>query len=138
VRRLELGRIRICKRCGRAAAELRDEAGASIVVRLDPVRARELSQPSQEVRSLTDLVLAALAAVGAAASEVVLDVADDRLRALLSLVRGGEPDVVGCTAEEGVALAVRGGLRLYATEEAFAHAAAGAAERQGGGSDTVH
>jgi len=51
-------------------------------------------------------------------------VAEGRLRALLSFVRPEGADVVGCTAEEGVALAIRGELRLYATDEALAHAAA--------------
>ena len=92
---------------------------------------------SGEVRSFTDLVLAELAAAGVEAREVVLDVADGRLRALLSFVRADEPDVVGCTAEEGVALALRGGLRLYATDEGLAHAVADR-PKPAGGPETVH
>src|SRR5436309_8876422 len=112
VKRLELVRIRVCNRCGRGGAELRGEDAERLVVPLDPVRARQLAGGGREedVRSFTDLVLEQLAAAGVEAREVVLDVAEGRLRALFSFVRTGETDVVGCTAEEGVALALRGGL----------------------------
>jgi hypothetical protein len=139
VKRLELARIRVCGRCGRGGAELRGENDERLVVPLDAVRARQLADAgrSEDVRSLTDLVLAELAAAGVEAREVVLDVADGRLRAFLSFVRADEPDVVGCTAEEGVALALRGGLRLYATDEALAHAVADR-PKPAGGPETVH
>jgi len=146
VKRLELARIRVCNRCGRGGAELRGEDGERLVIPLDPGRARELADANgaDDVRSLTELLLEQLAAGGLAASEVVLDVADGRLRALLSFVRASEPDVVGCTPEEGIALAVRGGLKIYATDEALAHATAGGSaakqDRHGGtgGPDTIH
>ena len=139
VKRLELVRIRVCNRCGRGGAELRGEDGERLVVPLDPVRTRQLADAGREedVRSFTDLVLEQLAAAGVEAREVVLDVADGRLRALLSFVHADETDVVGCTADEGVALALRGGLRLYATDEALAHAAADR-PKAAGGPDTVH
>jgi hypothetical protein len=139
VKRLELVRIRVCNRCGRGGAELRAEDGERLVVPLDPVRARQLADAGREedVRSFTDFVLADLAAGGVAAREVVLDVDGGRLRALLSFVRDDETDVVGCTAEEGVALALRGGLRLYATDEALAHAL-GDRPKPAGGPETVH
>ena len=139
MKRLELVRIRVCSRCGRGGAELRGEDHERLVVPLDAVRARQLADASrsEDVRSFTDLVLAELAAANIEAREVVLDVADGRLRALLSFVRADEPDVVGCTAEEGVALALRGGLRLYATDEALAHAAADR-PKAARGPDTVH
>jgi len=126
VKRLELVRVRVCRRCGRGTAELQGDDGRNIAVRLDPERARELSDAGEPdgVGSLTDLVLARLPAGGLPFREVVLDVAGGHLRALVS-VGDGEPEVVGCTAEEGVALAVRGGLALYATDEALAHGAAG-------------
>jgi hypothetical protein len=141
VRRLEVVRIRVCSRCGRGGAELCAEDGGTFVVPLDPVRARQLSSGTADVRPLAELALEQLAARGLDAREVVIDVADGRLRGLLSLVKGDESDVVGCTAEEGVELAIRGGLKLYASDEALAHAAARAAgpERQGGrGGDTLH
>jgi hypothetical protein len=145
VTRLEVAAIRVCGRCGRGVAELRSGDGATLGIRLDPVRARELGRPAlpNDVRSLTDLVLERLRAGDRAPGEVVLDVADGRLRALLSLVGEGDAgDVVACTAEEGVALAVRGPLALYATAEAMALAVAGAGrpEPHGGGSgpETVH
>ena len=139
VKRLGLVRIRVCSRCGRGGAELRGEDGERLVVPLDAVRARQLAGGGREedVRSFTDLVLEQLAAAGVEAREVVLDVAEGRLRALFSFVRTGETDVVGCTAEEGVALALRGGLRLYATAEALAHAAVDK-PKAARGPDTVH
>ena len=144
MKRLELVRVRLCQRCGRGRAELRCEDGRALTVPLDPARARELSdaRPVDDVRPFADLALAELGAAGLVASEVVLDVAHGHLRALVSLVRGGEPEVVACTAQEGVGLAVRGALRLYATDEALAHAAPRPDEHEGpsgpGGSETLH
>jgi hypothetical protein len=142
VKRLELARIRVCGRCGRGGAELRGADCEKLVVPLDAVRARQLSEAGRDDdRSLTELVLEQLAASGAVASEVVLDASDGRLCAFLSLVRpeDAEPEVVACTAEEGVALAIRGALKLYATEEALAQAARSAKPERGtGGSDTIH
>jgi hypothetical protein len=137
VKRLELTRIRVCGRCGRGAADLHTADGDRLVVPLDPVRARELSvaEASDDLRSLTDFVLERLGSrrIG----EVVLDVARGRLHALLSLAGGEDSEVLACTAEEGVALAIRGSLRLYATEDALAHGAASKPARHGG-PDTVH
>lgn len=140
VKRLELERIRVCQRCGRGGAELRGQDGASLVVPLDAVWTRELTRTTDddEVHSLTELVLEQLEAAGRQPGEVVLDLADGRLRALLSFDRDGDPDVVTCTAEEGVALVVRGGLRLYATDEVLAHGCHRIGKQHGGGPDTVH
>jgi len=142
VKRLELARLRVCGRCGKGAAELGSPDGDRVVVPLDAVRARQLSggDPSEDLRSLTDFVLERLGPrrIG----EIVLDVEDGRLRALLSLLGEGDrarPEILACTAEEGVALAIRGGLRLYATDEALAHAAARSSRApRHGGPDTVH
>jgi hypothetical protein len=142
VKRLELTRLRVCQRCGRGGAELRSADGELIVVPLDAVRARQLRDAEGDVHTLTELVLQQLRAGGGAPAEVVLDVVSGKLHALFSLVRGEEHDVIDCTADEGVALALRGGLTLYATDEALAHAAArsGKAERHGGpqGPGTLH
>lgn len=141
VKRLELERVRVCQRCGRGHAELRSDDGATLVVSLDATRTRQLARPAddEDVRSLTDLMLEQLEAAGRQPGEVVLDVADGRLRALLSFDRDGEPDVVACTAEEGVALVARGGLRLYATDDALAHGESRSAKHdRDGGSGTVH
>ena len=143
VTRLELVRIRQCARCGRGGAELRSEDGAVLVVPLDATRTRELAGdgPVDGLHSLTDLVLEQPDAVGTLPREIVLDLADGRLRALLSFECGGEGDVVACTADEGVALAMRGDLSLYATDEAVAHAAEEKRpDRDGGagGSETIH
>jgi len=144
MKRLELVRVRVCERCGRGRAELRSEDGKTLTVTLDPVRAREISdpRPADEVRTLADLVLVELGAAGLSASEVVLDVAHGHLRALVSWLRRGEPEVVACTAEEGVGLVVRGALRLFATEEALAQASpardAHDGPRGSGGPETLH
>jgi hypothetical protein len=138
MKRLELARVRTCQRCGRGRAELESEDGTLLRVPLDPIRVRELARPPEpdDVRPLADLVLAEL---GATVREVVIDCIDGQLRALLSFVREGEPDVVACTAQEGIGLAVRGGLRLYATEEALTHGRAEPDSRaRGGGPDTLH
>jgi len=142
VERLELTRIRVCDRCGRGSAELRAPSGATVVVTLDPVRARQLrDRKADDGRTLTDVALEAIQASGAAVSEVVLDVSAERLGGLVSLVRDGDSNVVACTAEEAVALAVRGGIRIYATAEALAHASARsakAAPNGGAGGETIH
>jgi len=108
-------------------------------VTLDPVRARQLRDPkTDDGRTLTDVALAALAASGASVSEVVLDVSAGRLGGLVSLVHDGESEVVACTAEEAVALVVRGDLRIYATDEALAYASARPTKAGAGGSETMH
>jgi len=145
VTRLELSRIRVCRRCGRGGAELRGPDGTVIVIPLDGARARELRDGTgtgtgADVPSWVDVVLGLLGAAGRDPRDVVLDVADDRLRGLVSLGTAGEPEVVGCTPEEGVTLALRAGLKLYATDEAIAHAAArsGRGEGHGEPGDTLH
>ena len=143
MKRLELVRVRICARCGRGGAELKRDDGETLVVPLDPAHARRLAgTDGDDVRPLVDVVLAGLASAGLTPAEVVLDAAAGGLRALVSLVRAGEPEVVDCPAGEGIALAVRGGLKLYATDEALAHVAARAGHpehhRGTGGSDTLH
>jgi len=76
------------------------------------------------MRWLIDVVLAQLKASGCVIREVVLDVVDETMRAFVTLARDddadGEPEVVACTAEEGVAIAIRGGHRIFATDEALA------------------
>jgi hypothetical protein len=144
VKRLELVRVRICAKCGRAAADLRTGDGDALTVALDPLRARHIrgEAPSDDVEPLVDHVLASLRRDGGNPQDVVLDLCDGRLRALLSSRRGEEHQVIACTAEEGLALAVRGGVKLYATEEALAGASARVGtpdHRSGGrGPDTVH
>ena len=53
----------------------------------------------------------------------MFDVDGGTLRALVSSRRGGELDVVACTPQEGLDLASRAGVPLYATDEALTHAA---------------
>jgi hypothetical protein len=146
VRRLALVRIRVCTRCGRGGAELKAEDGARLVVRLEPARAVELraASRSDEMRWLIDVVMAQLQANGLGVREVVLDVVDDTMRAFLTLARdedaSADSEVVACTPEEGVAIAIRGGLRLFATDEALAPARRATEPRdQGGaGGGTLH
>jgi hypothetical protein len=120
VKRIELKGVRVCSRCGRGRAELESTDGERLEVPLDAPRARELSGERDEVRSLATFVLDQVATSGAEPGEVVLDVGPSGLRALLSLLRNGEAEVIGCTAQEGVELAVRGDLSLYATDQALA------------------
>ena len=129
VTRLELKRVRVCSRCGRGRAELESAHGDRLEVRLDPPRARELSGQTDEVQSLAAFMLAQLAADGAELGEVVLDQGPAGLRALLSVVRRGASDIVSCTAQEGIEIAVKAELRLYATDEAFARAGDRPADR---------
>jgi hypothetical protein len=125
VKRLELGDVRICRRCGRGRASLITVDGESISIPLDPARARVLGRPTTEadVPWLVALVLDRTARDGRALEEVVLDVDGGTLRALVSSRRDGELDVVACTPQEGLDLASRAGVPLYATDEALAHAA---------------
>lgn len=142
VKRLELARLRVCGRCGRGGAELRGTEGEKLVVTIDSVHVRQLRNEETDVPALADVLLAQLHAPNASLREVVLDVAHGRLRALVSVQRGDEADVSECPAGEGVVLAVRGELRLYATDEALAFGAARAARavRRGGdgGTETLH
>jgi len=137
VKRLELVRIRSCRKCGRTAAELKCDDGVAVVVPIDAHRARELAdgRTPDALESLTGLLLAQLRAAGRRPSEVVLDVLDGRLRGVLAFA---DDEVVGCTAEEAVALAVRAPLPLFATDDAVAHATARAARGTHPGGDTVH
>jgi hypothetical protein len=140
VTRLELERIRVCDRCGRGKADLRGEGQERLSVTLDPERARELTrqQAEDDLRTLTDVVLERLQAGGVVPREVVLDVVDGRLRGLLTLARGDDSDVITCTPGEGIALVVRAGLKLYASEEALAHATSRPSARDKRGPETVH
>jgi hypothetical protein len=120
VRRLELKRVRVCSRCGRGRAELEGTDGERLEVVLDAPRARDLAGQRDDVRSLASFVLAQAAESQTTFGQVILDDGPVGLRALLSVTRAGESDVVACTAQEGVELAVRAGLAVYATEEALA------------------
>ena len=136
VKPLDLVHIRVCGRCCRGGAEFRTADGDKVAVPLDAIRTRQLSEAddARDVRSFTEVVLEALATAKIAVSEVVLDLSDGRLGALVSLAGPEEPEVVRCSADEAVALALRGGVRVYATDEALAHAGNGS----GKPAPTVH
>ena len=122
MKRLQLARVRICQRCGRGRAELEGTDGASLTVPLDPLRAHELERQGQadDVPWLSAVMIALLDAASGSMREVVLDTDESGLRALLSIARGDDTEVVACTAQEGVGLAARSGVPLYATAEALA------------------
>lgn len=140
MRRLELAAIKVCSKCGRGRAELRSDQGDVVSVALDPVRARELAGTAadDELKTLTEVFLQQLGASPLVPREVVLDLVDGRLRGLLSVGGGEQTDVIACTAEEAVALVVRGGLKLYASAEALAHATATRGRPDRHGPETVH
>ena len=128
MKRLELGAVRICRRCGRGRATLVTDDGDTIAIPLDPARARVFGRSAAaEASWLSAFVLEALGRDGRSLQEIVLDLDDGVLRALVSCRRGDEPEVLTCTPQEGVDLANRSGVALYATDEALAHAAGAAA-----------
>ena len=129
MKRLELGAVRICRRCGRGRATLTTDDGDTISIPLDPARARVLgrSDGTGDVPWLAGLMLQGLARDGLDPQEIVLDLQDGVLRALVSCRRGEEPEMFACTPQEGVELANRSGVSLYATDEALAHAASAGA-----------
>ena len=122
VKRLELARVRICQRCGRGRAELEGADGAALAIPLDPLRAHELQRQGEadDLPWLSGLLLGLIRDSGGTVREVVLDADTRGLRALVSISRGDETDVVACTPQEGVGLAARGSLPLYATTDALA------------------
>ncbi len=127
VKRLEFKRVRVCKRCGRGRAELESPAGDRLTVTLDPTRARALerlarpdaadAQTDPPARAVADFLLAEVARSGARPGDVVFDQGLEGLRALLTVHRGDDSEVLACTAQEGLELAVRGGLPLYADDD---------------------
>lgn len=135
VRRLELSSVRVCERCGRGRALLVAEEGTVLGIPLDAWRARALAgrRSDDDVVDLERLLLDQLEQTGVVPTEVVFDLDGGVLRALLSLRQGA--DVVSCTPQEGLGIALRADLKLYATDEALAQAAQRSASR---GSETVH
>ncbi len=87
---------------------------------LDAPRAQELAGQGDDVPSLTSFLLAQAEDTGTTFGELILEKGPAGLRALLSITRAGESDVISCTAQEGVGLAIRAGLTMYATDEALA------------------
>jgi hypothetical protein len=87
-----------------------------------------------DVAWLSALVLERLTQDGRTVQEIVLDADDGVLRALVSCRRGEVPELFACTPQEGVDLANRSGVSLYATDEALA-LSAGARARSG---ETLH
>ena len=131
MKRLQLARVRICQRCGRGRAELESADGASITIPLDPLRAHELEQrEADDVPWLSAVLLALVRSSGGAVREVVLDADTHGLRALVSISRGDDTEVVACTPQEGVSLSARGAIPLYATADAL-ETAGGATDREG-------
>lgn len=105
---------------------------------MDAVRARELAGEDADLRWLADALLEGLRASGVEPGEVVVDAGPAGLRGLLSVLDGDESDLIACTAQEAVSLAVRGGLRLYATPEALASAGGAAGPADPDPDTTVH
>lgn len=136
VKRLELQEVRICKKCGRGRALLLSDDDDSLSIPLDPVRARRLAGERDDVRCLGDFLIDHLREGGIPPTDVVLDRVPAGLRALVSLRRGEEIDVLSCTAQEGLEIALRGDLHLYATADVFETQADRVSERDPG--ETLH
>jgi len=137
VKPLRLTRVRVCDRCGRGRADLATDDGTTLTIPLDAARAAELASAdgASGLQPLSAVVLAGIVAGGGVPTDLVLDVAGATLRGLLSIARGDDTDIVVCTPQEAVSLAVRGGLKLYATDDAIAHQAARPAKAS---SETLH
>jgi len=136
VKRLELQEVRICKKCGRGRALLLSDDDESLSIPLDPVRARRLAGERDDVRCLGDFVLDHLREGGMPPTDVVLDRVPAGMRALVSIRRGEDVDVLSCTAQEGLELALRGDLQLYATADVFTTTTDRVPERDPG--ETLH
>jgi len=108
----------------------------SLSIPLDPVRAQRLAGERDDVRCLGDFLLDHLREGGMPPTDVVLDRVPAGLRALVSIRRGDETDVLSCTAQEGVEIALRGDLQLYATADVFATSSDRVPERDPG--ETLH
>jgi hypothetical protein len=124
VKRVELGDVRICRKCGRGRANLLTDDGDMISIPLDSARARVLGVPPADgdVAWLSTLVVERLTQDGRTLHEIVLDLDGPVLRALVSCRRDAELEVFACTPQEGVEIASRANVPLYATDEALAHA----------------
>jgi hypothetical protein len=124
VKRVELGDVRICRRCGRGRARLLTDDGDVITIPLDPARARLLgaTPADSDVAWLASVVIDHLTRDGRTLQEIVLDLDGSALRALVSCRHGDELEVFACTPQEGVDIASRASVPLYATDEALAHA----------------
>jgi bifunctional DNase/RNase len=122
---MELGEVRICRKCRRGRANLIGPDGEALSIPLDAARAARLGREAEpgDVPWLGDLVAERLVRDGTTLREVVLDVERGALRALVSCERDGEPTVLACTPQEGVDLAQRAGVPIYATDDALAQAA---------------
>lgn len=124
MRRVDLGTIRICKRCGRGRAELIAGDGDTLVVRLGPNRARLLADlPEREqpdVPWLGALVVRRAAEEALTVSDVVLDDGPQGLRGLITWAAGdASVTVAACEPEEALETALRLGVPIFATDEAL-------------------
>ena len=98
-------------------------------------RARVLGEKGEaDVAWLSGVLLEGLTRDGHSVQEIVLDADDGVLRALVSCRHGEVPELFACTPQEGVDLANRSGVSLYATDEALALAA----EARARSGETLH
>jgi hypothetical protein len=136
VQRLELTRVRACERCGRGRADLTAGTGDVLTIALDPAAVAELqgSQAETDVAWLSSFVVERSRAHGESLREVVLDEGPNGLRGLLTVSRGDATDVLACSPDQALTLAMRATLPLYATAEALD----AGARREPSGGDRLH
>lgn len=128
MRRLELGAIRICKRCGHGRAELLTDDGESLSVRVGPNRARVLaaleSGSTEDVPWLGDVVAGGAQTTRLCVSDVVLDDGPVGLRGLVTWTGDDGVTVAACEPDEALETAMRMGVPIFATDEALGAASA--------------
>lgn len=122
MKRLALAGLKTCESCHRAVAYLMSEDGEhTLGIALDAIKAREISskcqEPGQE-KFLTDLLLQLLASSSHVPREIVLDLHE---KGFLYTRLDITTEILSCSLQDGVGLAVAAGIPIYATEGVFQH-----------------
>lgn len=122
MKRLEFVSLKTCPHCRRAIAYLMTQDGEKTFgIALDPTRARELSckyQEPGEEKFMTGFLVRLLASSSYFPRQVILDWSqEDFLSGRVDLAT----EIITCSPQEGLALAVLAGIPLYGEERIFEH-----------------